>query len=92
MARSKSNHPHNLDWERLCLKPVTERDLKKMLASTVVRFAAATDTQLTFMTGTRIKKISGRKARRVKNGYWECYKADQGWISIPKLSHYWLHP
>jgi hypothetical protein len=92
VARSKSNHPHNLDWERLCLKPVTERDLKKMLASTVVRFAAATDTQLTFMTGTRIKKISGRKARRVKNGYWECYKADQGWMSIPKLSHYWLHP
>jgi hypothetical protein len=82
----------NLDWDRLCLKPVTERDLKRMLTSGLVRFAAATATGLSFMTGTRIKKISGRNARRVKNGFWECYKADQGWVSLPKGSHYWLHP
>jgi hypothetical protein len=84
--------PTNLDFERLSLKPIAERDLKRMLTSGVVRFAAATDTQLTFMTGTRVKKIAGRQARRVRNGYWECYKAGQGWISIKKDSHYWLHP
>ena len=92
MDRRMKNTPHNLDWSRLSLVPVAERDLKKMLASMVVRFAAATDTQLTFMTGTRIKKIAGRQARRVKNGYWEVYRADQGWITLPKNSHYWLHP
>lgn len=90
----KSNKllPTNLDWERLCLKPIAERDLKRMLTSGLVRFAAVTDGALTFMTGTRIRKIAGRQARRVKNGYWECYKADQGWVSLPKGSHYWLHP
>ena len=82
----------NLDWDRLCLKPIAERDLKRMLTSGLVRFAAATATGLSFMTGTRIRKIAGRQARRVKNGYWECYKADQGWVSLPKNSHYWLHP
>jgi hypothetical protein len=84
--------PHNLDWERLCLKPVTERELHKMLRSMVVRFAAATELGLTFMTGTRLKTIGGRQAKRVKNGFWELYRADAGWVSLPKNSHYWLHP
>lgn len=88
----KNNIPHNLDWERLNLKPVTERELQKMLRSMVVRFAAATASEITFMTGTRIKKIAGRQARRVRNGHWELYRADQGWITLPKGSHYWLHP
>ena len=88
----KNNIPHNLDWERLNLKPVTERDLKRMLVSGLVRFATATDAGLTFMTGTRIRRLAGRQARRVKNGYWELYRADQGWISLPKNGHYWLHP
>ena len=82
----------NLDWERLSLVSVAERDLKRMLTSGLVRFAAATELGLTFMTGTRLKKISGRNARRVKNGFWELYRADQGWVSLPKNSHYWLHP
>jgi hypothetical protein len=89
---SKNNLPTNLDFERLCLKPVAERDLKRMLTSGLVRFAAATELGLTFMTGTRLKKISGRNARRVKNGFWELYRADAGWVSLPKNSHYWLHP
>lgn len=84
--------PHNLIWERLCLKPVAERDLQKMLASMIVRFALATPAEITFMTGTRVKKIAGRQARRVKNGYWEFYASDRGWVTVPKGSHYWLHP
>lgn len=88
MAKLKSN----LDWERLCLTPVAERDLQRMLTSGLVRFAAATDTGLTFMTGTRVRRLAGRTARRVKNGFWELYRADEGWISLPKGSPYWLHP
>lgn len=82
----------NLDWDRLNLKPVAERDLQKMLASGLVRFATAMDTELKFMTGTRIKRIAGRTARRTKTGYWELYAADQGWIRLRKGSLYWLHP
>lgn len=82
----------NLDWERLCLKPVAERDLQKMLASGLVRFATVTDGALAYMTGTRVKKIAGRQARRVKTGYWELYRADQGWIRLRKDSPYWLYP
>jgi hypothetical protein len=89
---SKNNLPTNLDFERLCLKPVAERELQKMLASGSVRFATATDTGLTFMTGTRVKKIAGRTARRVKNGYWELYESGKGWIRLRKDSPYWLHP
>jgi len=84
--------PHNLDFDRLCLKPVTESELHKMLRSMVIRFAAATDAGLTFMTGTRLKTIGGRQAKRVKNGFWELYRADAGWVTLPKNSHYWLHP
>jgi hypothetical protein len=82
----------NLDWDRLNLKPVAERDLQKMLASGLVRFATAMDTGLTFMTGTRVKRIAGRQARRTKTGYWELYQSGNGWISLKKDSPYWLHP
>lgn len=82
----------NLDWERLCLKPVAERDLQIMLASGSVRFATVTDGALAYMTGTRVKRIAGRTARRTKTGYWELYAADQGWIRLRKGSLYWLHP
>jgi hypothetical protein len=82
----------NLDWSRLSLVPVAERDLQKMLASGSVRFAAATEQGLSFMTGTRVKKIAGRTARRTKTGYWELYESGKGWIRLRKGSSYWLHP
>jgi hypothetical protein len=82
----------NLDWSRLSLVPVAERDLQKMLASGSVRFAAATEQGLTFMTGTRVKKIAGRTARRTVTGYWELYESGIGWIRLRKGSSYWLHP
>ena len=90
--KNSQNYPHNLDWERLCLKPVAERNLQIMLASGLVRFATATDSGLKFMTGTRMKRLAGRTARRTKTGYWELYAADEGWIRLRKGSSYWLHP
>ena len=84
--------PHGLDWDRLSLKPVTTRKLKTILTYGPVRFACATSTGLVFMMGTRHPQIAGRRAKRVKTGFWECYQAGKGWVKISNECECWLHP
>ena len=82
----------NLDWERLNLKPITLDKLKPMLRSGPVRVAVTTEPGLRFMTITRHPKLAGRKAKRIKRGWWETYEAGVGWVSISNNCHIWLHP
>ena len=86
------SHPTNLDFERLCLEPITSSELKTILRSGTVRLALATSSGLRFTTITRMSKIAGRKAKRTKQGCWEAYEAGVGWITIPNDAHFWLHP
>lgn len=82
----------NLNWDNLCLKPITLTGLKPMLRSGSVRLACATKLGLRFMTVTRHPQLAGRSAKRVKRGYWEVYASDEGWIQIPNDCRLWLAP
>ena len=92
MKTNKPILPTNLDWDRLSLEPITKEKLKPMLRSGTVRIAIATDPGLRFITITRHPCIAGRKARRIKKGYWEAYEAGVGWVRIQNDCHIWLHP
>ena len=84
--------PTNLAWDRLSLEPITLDKLKPRLRSGSVRIALATGTGLRFMTVTRHPILAGRKAKRVKRGWWETYEAGIGWVTISNDCHIWLNP
>jgi len=84
--------PHNLIWDNLCLAPIPLAELKPMLIHGLVRVALATELGLRIATITRCKRVTGRQARRVKNGFWECYEAGVGFVKIENSCHIWLAP
>ena len=92
MARNKPTLPTNLEWDRLSLEPITLAELKPRLRYGSYRIALATEPGLRFMTITRHPILAGRKAKRVKKGFFEVYSAGEGWILINNNCHIWLNP
>jgi hypothetical protein len=82
----------NLIWDNLCLAPIPLAELKPMLIHGSARVALATELGLRIATLTRCRKITGRQARRVKNGFWECYESGKGFVKIENSCHIWLAP
>jgi hypothetical protein len=82
----------NVDWQRLCLQPITTDLLKTRIRTQALRVAFYTGEALHLAVLTRHPRVTGRKAKRVAQGYWEVYEMGKGWVQIDTRCECWLMP